>query len=439
MSVECSAGNIPPGYKQTEVGVIPEDWDVKKLGEVVDIDADNLSAGTSVNYAFNYISLEDVDEGLLRSYSSQIFGSAPSRARRRLRYGDVLVSTVRPNLKSHLLFGQRQGEWICSTGFSVVRCKNSSAVPSYIFAHLFATTITKQIESLLTGSNYPAINGKDVKALLIPLPPTLAEQEAIAEALSDTNALIESLEQLISKKRQIKQGAMQELLTGKKRLPGFEIKRGQKQTEIGEVPIDWNTVTLENATLNGGLVRGPFGGALKKELFVESGYKVYEQRNAIYETIEAGNYFIDSNKYKELERFCVHPGDFIVSCSGTIGCIYQIPIGSPEGVINQALLKISLNRAIVDDAFFLSVFRSRSFQERIKENSHGGAMQNLVGMDVFRNTTFQLPSKAEQETIATILSYMDSEITALEEKLAKARQIKQGMMQELLTGKIRLI
>ena len=148
------------------------------------------------------------------------------------------------------------------------------------------------------------------------------------------------------------------------------------------IPEDWDTLTLDNATVKGGLVRGPFGGALKKEFFVERGYKVYEQRNAIDATVEKGDYFINSSKYKGLERFHVRPGDLIVSCSGTIGYIYQIPAGAPEGVINQALLKILLNDEIVNDAFFLAVFRSESFQERIKENSHGGAMQNLVGMDV---------------------------------------------------------
>lgn len=100
--------------------------------------------------------------------------------------------------------------------------------------------------------------------------------------------------------------------------------------------------------------------------------------------MEQGDYFIDSRKFRELERFRVEPGDFIVSCSGTIGCIYQIPGSAPEGVINQALLKISLDQGKVDSRFFLAVFRSASFQERIKENSHGGAMQNLVGMEVFR-------------------------------------------------------
>ena len=118
-----------------------------------------------------------------------------------------------------------------------------------------------------------------------------------------------------------------------------QLSKGYKQTEVGVIPEDWRTVTLEDAATSGGLVRGPFGGALKKEFFVERGYKVYEQKNAIYETVETGEYFIDSRKYRELDRFHVYPGDFIVSCSGTIGCIYQIPKGAPQGVINQALLK----------------------------------------------------------------------------------------------------
>ncbi|MEK7323448.1 MAG: restriction endonuclease subunit S, partial [Pseudomonadota bacterium] len=214
---------------------------------------------------------------------------------------------------------------------------------------------------------------------------------------------------------------------------------GYKQTEVGLIPSDWTTVSLENAAVNGGLVRGPFGGALKKEFFVDRGYKVYEQRNAIYETVEIGDYFIELSKFKELDRFSVRPGDFIVSCSGTIGCIFQIPHGAPAGVINQALLKISLNTKNIDERFFLAIFRSKSFQERIKENSHGGAMQNLVGMDVFRKTLFQLPpTKAEQEAIAEALSDADALIESLEQLLAKKRHLKQGAMQQLLTGKKRL-
>ena len=202
---------------QTRLPSFHGEWEVKRLGDVADIDPDNLGSDTPSHYAFNYVSLEDVDVGSLRSYSEQVFGSAPSRARRRLREGDILVSTVRPNLQSHLLFTSAEPDWVCSTGFSVVRCKSQDADPGYVFFHLFGHRVIKQIETLLTGSNYPAINGRDVRALEIPIP-ALPEQTAIAEVLSDMDAELAALEQRRDKTRDLKHGMMQELLTGRTRL-----------------------------------------------------------------------------------------------------------------------------------------------------------------------------------------------------------------------------
>jgi len=193
------------------------EWEVKRLEDVVDTDPENLSSDTRPDFAFNYISLEDVDRGFLRSYSEQLFASAPSRARRKLRPNDVLVSTVRPNLQSHLLFDIGTGDWVCSTGFCVMRCHEGVTNPGYVFFHLFAGIVNRQIESLLTGSNYPAINSGDVRALELPIP-TYAEQTAIATALSDMDTELAALQQRRDKTRALKQGMMQELLTGRTRL-----------------------------------------------------------------------------------------------------------------------------------------------------------------------------------------------------------------------------
>jgi type I restriction enzyme S subunit len=193
------------------------EWEVKRLRDVADTDPENLGSDTSPDFAFNYISLEDVDQGTLASYSEQIFRTAPSRARRKLRKNDLLVSTVRPNLKSHHLFRDDGQQWVCSTGFCVVRCREEVTHPGYVFFHLFGDCVTRQIEALLTGSNYPAINSGDVRALEIPLP-KYAEQVAIAAVLSDMDAEIAALEQQLAKTRALKQGMMQELLTGKTRL-----------------------------------------------------------------------------------------------------------------------------------------------------------------------------------------------------------------------------
>jgi type I restriction enzyme S subunit len=216
------------------------------------------------------------------------------------------------------------------------------------------------------------------------------------------------------------------------------IKKDYKQTEIGTIPEDWGIEVLEALCPQNGLVRGPFGGSLKKEFFVHSGYKVYEQRNAIYRDAEIGTYYVDTAKYNELRRFSLQEGDFIVSCSGTIGRIFQMPKGMQPGIINQALLKIKTDNNKISAEFFFYYFDWEKFRERIIDNTQGGAMQNLVGMSVFRKILIPLPSQPEQHLIAAALSDVDVFLTVQNDLIAKKRLIKQGAMQELLTGKKRL-
>ncbi|MGB0414848.1 MAG: restriction endonuclease subunit S [Coraliomargarita sp.] len=193
------------------------DWEEKTLGDVVETDPENLGANTPADYRFNYVSLEDVQLGYLASFTEQDFATAPSRARRKIKHDDILMSTVRPNLKAHLHFQSHDSDWICSTGFCVLRCRDGLCSPSYVFAHLFARAINKQIDALLTGSNYPAINSKDVRGLSL-LIPSVEEQTAIATVLSEMDEEIDALETKLSKARLLKQGMMQELLTGRIRL-----------------------------------------------------------------------------------------------------------------------------------------------------------------------------------------------------------------------------
>ena len=194
-----------------------DEWQLKRLGDVVDTDPENLGADTATDFCFNYISLEDVDRGQLRSHSEQIFIDAPSRARRKLMTSDVLVSTVRPNLQSHLLFKGDTGHWVCSTGFCVIRCREGVTCPAFVFSHFFAADVNRQIDTLLTGSNYPAINSGDVRNLEIKFP-SYIEQCAIATVLSEMDAELSALEARRDKTSNIKQAMMQELLNGKTRL-----------------------------------------------------------------------------------------------------------------------------------------------------------------------------------------------------------------------------
>jgi type I restriction enzyme S subunit len=194
------------------------EWEEKRLGDIADIDPENLSNSTHLEYSFNYISLEQVDMGRLIGYSEEVFRSAPSRARRKLRNGDVLMSTVRPNLMSHLLYNNQVNNVVCSTGFAVIRAKIGLSEPGFLYNHLFSDIVNNQIEKIIAGSNYPAINSRDVKMLEIPCPPILPEQTAIATVLSDMDAGIAALERRRDKVKEIKQGMMQQLLTGRVRL-----------------------------------------------------------------------------------------------------------------------------------------------------------------------------------------------------------------------------
>lgn len=229
------------------------------------------------------------------------------------------------------------------------------------------------------------------------LPPTPAEQEAIAEALSDADALIESLEQLLAKKRQLKQGAMQELLTGKKHLPGFSGEWEMKR--LGDVC----RITTGKKDVNEGNPEGqfPFFTCSRSHTFSDS-YSFEAEAILIAGNGEVGNLHYFKGKFEAYQRTYV-----LSQFSAHVGYLWQ-----------------QLSAYLTDS---LGLGKIGSSIPYIKK-------ENLVGFE------FKSPlDEAEQTAIATILSDMDTEIAALEAKLAKARQLKQGMMQELLTGRIRLV
>ena len=198
------------------------EWQTKRVVDIADVDPENLSSDTKPGFAFNYISLEQVVSGRLLGYSEEEFCAAPSRARRVLRYGDVLMATVRPGLMAHLLYRDQIPNAICSTGFAVLRPRMQLCDPGFLFFHLLGNVVNKQIQNALVGSNYPAISGRDVGRLEIPFPPRIQEQRAIAAALSDFDAEIVALDGRLAKVRALKQGVMQQLLTGRIRLPATD-------------------------------------------------------------------------------------------------------------------------------------------------------------------------------------------------------------------------
>jgi len=328
---------------------------------------------------------------------------------------------------------------ICVNQSVAVLAINGKADVNFLKHLLEAEEYQRRMLEDAGGSTIRHIYITIVDKMEVSIPKSKQEQNAIAKALSDTDALIASLTKLIEKKRAIKTATMQQLLTGKTRLPGFGEGKGYKDSDLGRIPEDWNILTLNDICIPGGIVRGPFGGSLKKSMFVTTGYSVYEQRHAIEGTVDLTRYYVSESKYSELSRFAILPGVLIVSCAGTIGRIFEIPENAPRGIINQALLKLELSRKEVNKNYFLQLFRSTYTQDKIVDNTQGGAMQNLVGMDIFKNTQFLLPEFDEQAAISEVLTSMDVSIEYCESKLQKTLDVKKTMMQQLLTGRTRLI
>jgi type I restriction enzyme S subunit len=204
-------------FKDTKIGRIPKDWEVRNLNKCCGINKDSLSSSTKEDYSFYYLDLSLVKKGIIDFPNAKVdFKNAPSRARRKIKKGDILMSTVRPNLLGNGYINFDSEEYIASTGFAVLsNYKETNG--EFLYHYLYSHNMQSQIERMLVGSNYPAINNKDVSILKIPFP-LLKEQQKIATILSEIDAKIEKEQTQKAQLEQLKKGLMQQLLTGKKRV-----------------------------------------------------------------------------------------------------------------------------------------------------------------------------------------------------------------------------
>lgn len=188
------------------------------MSEVANVDPEALTASTDPRALVEYISLEDVERGEILGHTRVRFGSAPSRARRVIKDGDVLFGTVRPNLQSHAIYRGGLKRPIASTGFAVVRAATECSDAQFLFYLLMSHLTTVQVDRIIAGSNYPAVSSGDVRRLMFTFPP-LAEQRAIGSVLADCDGEVLILKHRLAKTLDVKQGMMQQLLTGRTRLP----------------------------------------------------------------------------------------------------------------------------------------------------------------------------------------------------------------------------
>ena len=416
--------------KLTKIGWLPKEWEVKRLEQLVIIDKESLSNNTPPDYEFEYISLSDTDAGNISLSAKKIkFKDAPSRARRVVKQNDVLISTVRPNLQNFVFIKNEVNNLVASTGFSVLTAKKDFE-NEFGFYCLFSTSMTKQLYNLVVGSNYPAINSSDVKSLQIPLPP-LAEQQKIASILRGCDAVIDKTQALINALQKRHKALMQQLLTGKKRVLGFEKEKGFHFTDLGlKIPKNWKIINVE-------------------DIFNERNEKSNDQTAfPLYSlTIEKG-LTAKTDRYdrsfllkdKEANEFkVVSPMDLLFNPMnlrfGAIAMSYENQKVSVSAYYNILIPKVKL----IDSFFYESIFKSKRFIGLYDRIAIGSLNEKKrVHLSNFLKLEIPFPSLAEQQEIAEILRGSEKEIQLYEKQLAALKQQKRGLMQVLLTGRVRV-
>lgn len=395
---------IRPGYKQTEIGVIPEDWEIMPFDDVFrKVPSKAYQIQTSEYRETGLFPV--IDQGQKR-----IVGHSDREDRLfKVPAGGVIIfgdHTCIVKLVNHDFIVGADG-----TQILLPKADHCAAFHNYGLQH-------RVVEA--TGYNR---HFKFLKQRLFPRPP-LREQRAIAGALSDADSRIAALEALIAKKRDLKQAATQLLLTGKTRLPGFsgdwEVKRLGDEAVL-KARIGWQGLTTAEYRESGDFV------LVTGTEFVDGKVNWAEC------------HFVDENRYKQDPYIQLREKDVLVTKDGTIGKVALVRNLEKPATLNSGVFVIRPRNRSFDPTFFYFVLMSRTFAEFLARLSAGSTIIHLYQKD-FVDFSFEAPpSLKEQAAIAEILTDMDAELAALEAEAEKARTIKQGMMQNLLTGKVRLV
>lgn len=414
---------VKEGYKQTEIGVIPVDWNVNTLDNIGTFKKGKGIARKElategvpcVLYGDIYTKYNYTTDKLFSFISKKIATKSTE-----IFKGDVLFAGSGETIEDIGKSFAYLGEETAYAGGDIIIMSPYNCDPIFLGYVTNSPKINQQKSKLGQGSSVIHIYSSNLKRIQIPEPP-LAEQQAIATALSDIDNLITSLEKLIDKKQKIKQGTMQQLLTGKKRLPGF----------AGE----WIKVTLSDigSFESGSGFPTRFQGEKNEEIPF---YKVSDMNNLGNNRFmfKANNYIKD-NVRKLIGAKIIPANSIVFAKIGAAVFLERKRILSRDGCIDNNMMAFTCNNFKCDYSYIYLIFKNI----RLSDYANITALPSLSSKEIGLIEVRIPNSIKEQKAITSIISDMDSEIEALEKKLIKYKTIKQGMMQELLTGRIRLV
>ena len=419
-----------PGYEQPGVGVIPEDWEVALISELTSEVGDGIHATPlySNNGDYYFVNGNNLLNGtiVINQDTKRAEISEFRKYRKNLTERSILLSIN--GTIGNLAF-YRNEPIILGKSAAYLNVRNNISTQFFYYA-LQTRNVEDFFEDGLTGTTIRNLGLGTIRNTPIDIPGDYGEQRSISQVLSDVDALIAGLDKAIDKKRAIKTATMQQLLTGKKRLPGFGEGKGDRQTEVGVIPEDWDVSLLSELTseLGDGIHATPIYS--NGEYYFVNGNNLFNGRITIsLDTRKVG--ILEFRKYrKNLSNRSI-----LMSINGTIGNLAYYrdePI-----ILGKSAAYLNIKKEFSKRFIYFSL-QTESVEQFFRDGLTGTTIRNL-GLVTIRNTPISIPRQyEEQRAIATVLSDMDTEIAALETRLAKTQSIKQGMMQQLLTGKVRL-
>lgn len=414
--------NIREGYKKTEVGVIPEDWEYSAIGDLFKFKNGLNKAKEYFGYGIPIINYNDVylkTELKVEDIKGKVCLTPKEIKLFEVRKGDVFFTRT-SETPEEVGISTVVVEEVKDTVFSgfVLRARPlNDRLDLFYKKYCFSTqTVRNEIVAGCTYTTRALTNGTQLSKINILIPP-LSEQRAIASALSDIDGLISSLTKLIDKKKSIMRGARQELLAGKARLDGFS--------------DEWICIRLgELCEIKDGTHQTP--------KYVDSGVPFYSVESISQNEFKSTKFISEEEHIRLTKSFKIEKGDILMTRIGSIGkCKYINWDVNASFYVSLALLKVKKEYSA---EFICHYSETEYFKQEIELNSLQSAIPKKINLGQISNVGLLIPPTIEEQTaIAQILSDMDTEIEKLSQKLNKYKQIKQGMMQELLTGKRRLI
>jgi len=412
--------NIPNGYKKTIVGIIPKDWQVKKFKEITDILKCGIaSTPTYVEKGVPFLSSQNVKENKFildkYNYVSEEFHEKLTKNAKPQR-GDILYTRVGANFGKAAVV---DFDWEFSIYVSLTLIRMKQGYNNYFYSYLLNSDkyVYNARRTVFQGGGVQNLNVKEVEKFDMVVPP-YNEQEKIASILLTWDKAIELKEKLIEQKKKQKKGLMQKLLTGEVRLPGFD----------GE----WEQVRLgELAKLQGGY-------AFTSSMFKEKGIPIVRISNILPEITDYNQEFVYYDEIKISGNFMVQYGDILIAMSGATTGKVGIYKKNEIAYLNQRVGKfVNLDKSKLDYGYLYYLVTSTKFKTQLTEELATGAQPNISSKQI-ENFKFKIPSINEQISISKILAQFDKFISLQEKELIYLKQQKKGLMQLLLTGKVRV-